>query len=206
MIIRPKYNIILAIVFIFALIAGVFILSQKKSEDPIACTMEAKLCSDGSSVGRTGPNCEFAACPIHDTTGWKIFSDTVKGFTFKYPETFGTIYMHPQDWPPQVAVSSGSLSCTEAGSPQERAGGTTQKVINGRIYCVTVMSEGAAGSVYTEYAYATEMKGKVVILTFTTKMVQCGNYDDPQKTACEAERASFDIDSIVHTVVQTISL
>ena len=27
------------------------------------CTMEAKLCPDGSSVGRTGPNCEFAACP-----------------------------------------------------------------------------------------------------------------------------------------------
>lgn len=29
----------------------------------VACTMEAKLCPDGSSVGRTGPNCEFAACP-----------------------------------------------------------------------------------------------------------------------------------------------
>jgi hypothetical protein len=28
-----------------------------------ACTMEAKLCPDGSAVGRTGPNCEFAACP-----------------------------------------------------------------------------------------------------------------------------------------------
>jgi hypothetical protein len=28
-----------------------------------ACTMEAKLCPDGSSVGRSGPNCEFAACP-----------------------------------------------------------------------------------------------------------------------------------------------
>lgn len=28
-----------------------------------ACTMEAKLCPDGSSVGRTGPNCEFAPCP-----------------------------------------------------------------------------------------------------------------------------------------------
>jgi hypothetical protein len=27
------------------------------------CTLEAKLCPDGSSVGRTGPNCEFAACP-----------------------------------------------------------------------------------------------------------------------------------------------
>lgn|GEM_PF-1238418 len=27
------------------------------------CTMEVKLCPDGSSVSRGGPNCEFAACP-----------------------------------------------------------------------------------------------------------------------------------------------
>jgi hypothetical protein len=30
---------------------------------PIACTMEAKVCPDGSSVGRIGPKCEFAECP-----------------------------------------------------------------------------------------------------------------------------------------------
>ncbi len=29
----------------------------------VMCTDEAKLCSDGSAVGRTGPHCEFAACP-----------------------------------------------------------------------------------------------------------------------------------------------
>lgn len=30
----------------------------------IACTMEAKLCPDGKTyVGRSGPNCEFSACP-----------------------------------------------------------------------------------------------------------------------------------------------
>jgi len=29
----------------------------------VYCTMEAKLCPDGSAVGRTGPNCEFAPCP-----------------------------------------------------------------------------------------------------------------------------------------------
>jgi len=28
-----------------------------------ACTLEAKLCADGSYVGRVGPNCEFASCP-----------------------------------------------------------------------------------------------------------------------------------------------
>jgi hypothetical protein len=35
---------------------------------PVACTMEAKLCSDGSYVSRTGPNCEFSACPTVATT------------------------------------------------------------------------------------------------------------------------------------------
>jgi len=27
------------------------------------CTLEAKICPDGSTVGRSGPNCEFAPCP-----------------------------------------------------------------------------------------------------------------------------------------------
>lgn len=39
--------------------------NKKVAQEPegIACTMEAKLCPDGSSVGRSGPNCEFAPCP-----------------------------------------------------------------------------------------------------------------------------------------------
>ena len=31
--------------------------------NPKACTEEAKICPDGSTVGRTGPNCEFTPCP-----------------------------------------------------------------------------------------------------------------------------------------------
>lgn len=34
-----------------------------RGNNQVACTMEAKLCPDGSSVGRTGPKCEFSACP-----------------------------------------------------------------------------------------------------------------------------------------------
>jgi hypothetical protein len=37
-----------------------------------ACTLEAKVCPDGTSVGRSGPSCEFAECPkevsIEDAT------------------------------------------------------------------------------------------------------------------------------------------
>ena len=39
------------------------ISEPKISGKNIYCTQEAKLCSDGSYVGRTGPNCEFAECP-----------------------------------------------------------------------------------------------------------------------------------------------
>lgn len=31
--------------------------------DQVFCTLDAKECPDGSYVGRTGPNCEFTACP-----------------------------------------------------------------------------------------------------------------------------------------------
>lgn len=33
------------------------------SSSQTACSQEAKQCPDGSYVGRTGPNCEFSACP-----------------------------------------------------------------------------------------------------------------------------------------------
>lgn len=35
---------------------------------PQTCTTEAKLCPDGTAVGRTGPNCTFAACPDASST------------------------------------------------------------------------------------------------------------------------------------------
>jgi hypothetical protein len=37
--------------------------SEEKEEEQIFCTLDAKLCPDGSYVGRVPPNCEFAPCP-----------------------------------------------------------------------------------------------------------------------------------------------
>lgn len=40
------------------------VFGQGTSTPPTpACTTEAKVCPDGSAVGRTGPNCSLAACP-----------------------------------------------------------------------------------------------------------------------------------------------
>jgi len=54
---------IAAAVFVFA---GVFVSQNFFAEKSVYCTQEAKLCSDGSYVGRTGPNCEFSLCPKED--------------------------------------------------------------------------------------------------------------------------------------------
>jgi len=40
----------------------------KNKTTPVACTMDAKLCPDGSVVGRIPPNCEFTECPSTTST------------------------------------------------------------------------------------------------------------------------------------------
>jgi hypothetical protein len=75
-------------------------ITLTKAGVQVACTMEAKLCSDGSYVGRTGPNCEFTECPkdegdkISLRAGQregsllveKIYSDYITGLNFmEYP-------------------------------------------------------------------------------------------------------------------------
>lgn len=59
-------TIIWLVVLIVALSLVVVIFSQEaqiQNSAPVACTQEAKICPDGSSVGRTGPDCAFAPCP-----------------------------------------------------------------------------------------------------------------------------------------------
>ncbi len=46
----------------------VWIVETPKKAPTTICTQDAKLCADGSYVSRTGPNCEFAACPTADAT------------------------------------------------------------------------------------------------------------------------------------------
>lgn len=60
-----KYGIAVGAIVLVAVAAfwAVNVRVAEAPSDGVMCTMEAKLCPDGSYVGRTGPNCEFSACP-----------------------------------------------------------------------------------------------------------------------------------------------
>ena len=104
-------------------VAGYFGLTglSKKRIDIRACTQEARICPDGSAVGRMGPNCEFAECQTFnvrhvrqevDTSTWKTYRNEEYGFEF----------MHPSDFSIERAFSEGPtfvIKKDSAGVPPE---------------------------------------------------------------------------------------
>jgi hypothetical protein len=68
-----------------------YYLVNKHSQKQTVCTMEAKICPDGSSVGRVGPNCEFSACPevkADETVNWITYENDKYSFEIKYPSDY----------------------------------------------------------------------------------------------------------------------
>ena len=110
--------------------AGYFMFVDKKSTDKtgdeVACTKEAKICPDGTAVGRTGPNCEFAACPgatsispstslgpIGDIANWQTYRNEEYRFEVKYPLSWGIEIMPSYDIKGQIKVSQNEFWFTD---------------------------------------------------------------------------------------------
>jgi hypothetical protein len=79
---------------ILVLIAGALYVSYgtviqpgggQNTEEEVFCTMDAKMCPDGSYVGRTGPKCEFAPCP---SASIQTYSNDTYGISFSYPDYY----------------------------------------------------------------------------------------------------------------------
>lgn len=66
-------------------------ITKHKKTETKACAQDAKQCSDGSYVSRTGTNCEFAACPEvknDETVDWNVYSNIKSNFELKYPNGY----------------------------------------------------------------------------------------------------------------------
>lgn len=68
-------------------IAGFFYRNAMEHPGPVggACPADAKLCPDGSSVGRVAPLCNFAACP-----DGSVMVDSENGISYQIPAGYST--------------------------------------------------------------------------------------------------------------------
>ncbi len=220
-----KKKILLVILAVILLAAASFLIwrsfSAPTSEpETLACTQEARLCGDGSYVGRTGPDCSFAPCPeIKATTSpvttvnqvpavneasWKTLTERQDGLTFKYPENLPASYISTAEWPPKITVATGTFACPETSATASLPSRVMKSLVGGTTYCIEAMSEGAAGSVYTSFTYTTDWNDKLIRIEFTLRYPQCLNYDDPNRPICQKERESFDLDNLVNSIVQSL--
>lgn len=82
-------------------------------ENPVSCTMEAKICPDGSSVGRSEPKCEFAPCPELKTQ--KVVGGGIMSFPryeLTLPATWSVKREVPGPDSERLVLSSGELGIT----------------------------------------------------------------------------------------------
>ena len=159
-------TIITLIFSVVLIIVGFFAWQQLGTPKSVACTQAAKICPDGSAVGRTGPNCEFTACPIDETADWQTYEDDKYGFTMKYPtEFFLTQPLQPQ---------SKIISCDYVNFVNKCS--VERTTINNLPFCLQKTSEGAAGTTYTTYSYTTTRNKECFVVSFTMSYPNCMNY------------------------------
>lgn len=134
--------------------------------------------------------------------GWGTVE--AEGMSFSYPADIGMDYVSTVDWPPSLQVIDEPFSCVEAGEEIARAGRTERVARGDAEYCRTLIFEGAAGSVYRQYAYALSRGQGTALLTFSLRYPQCANYDDPEQTACRTEQETLDVDALADQIARTL--
>lgn len=131
------------------------------------CTQETKLCPDGSSVSRTAPNCEFAACPTMSvtkpiitqallsptpdpTTSWKTYINNKYKYSFRYPENI--FYVEENE--PQTCISKSGFPIAGCGVVKEK--GDSVHVIdkNNKFYPLTIIVNYSSPPPTSSYPYS----------------------------------------------------
>jgi hypothetical protein len=211
---KNKKILYFIVIFILFLGGGLYCFWPKNFPKPVGCTMEAKICPDGSAVGRTGPNCEFAECPAtttDETAGWITYNNPE--FQFKYPENFGANVWRPLFWPSTTTVVSANEdpAAKGCGDLQSNSAIKEQKItINNIDFTLYTASDAGAGNLYSSYCYVAEKNQKYYIIYFLinshTGCYQggCGAYCGTQyETECRNFDLVRDVEKPIEKIMST---
>lgn len=213
---KKEQGFILSIIIVIVVVAvlgaaGYFVYKQYSAPKPIACTQEAKLCPDGSSVGRTGPNCEFTPCP-DQTAGWQTF-DSGDGFEFKYPVLNSFIAFSE----PGIVRSNSDINndgCYLGHEnniiPPNPVSEKEKVTINNINFCISKTSDSAMGHSSPTYLYTTTYKNApenhfTIILPFD--VTACDNLKGGSNyKLCQDffSNSSNNTDKIANSIISTI--
>lgn len=198
---------IIFLVLILAVVAGGYLFCktyfpdlvfwQENEREDQVCTLVAKICPDGTSVGHVGPNCEFADCP-EETTSWGTYINDQVGFEMKYPDNFFDPSQQPRlftgdcnysvfpDSCPDIndivaqdiAYDGGDITTIESNLSQPGywdISGLKQE-INGTTYCLFATGDSSAGRAFNYYYYSTVKDEGCLVVYLAVTTENCDFY------------------------------
>lgn len=118
-------------------------------------------------------------------------------------QNYGSNVFKAEEYPKLESwVENGEIECNETPLESSLPLRISKKKINSQKYCIGASSEGAAGSVYTQYAYTTVIGDNVYLVQFVVRYSSCSNYPDKERRECEVERENFNLDNLVDSEVR----
>lgn len=154
-------------------------------------------CGDlsGNEIVDLGNNLKEINLPDNFKANYISFSNYVSNI-FKAEE-----YPKLESW-----VENGEIECSETPLESSLPLRTSKKEINGKRYCIASASEGAAGSVYTQFSYTTVIDGSVYSINFIARYNNCSNYPEDEVFKCATERENFNLDVLVDEEIEKLKI
>jgi hypothetical protein len=201
-----KTILIIAVIILVALFGVMYFIIPKyipKDSEQVFCTQDAMQCPDGSYVGRTDPNCEFAVCPGFATSR-KTYFDSNNIFSFTYPTYFGTEFAEFKKEPLGFVSPQGSVRIDASGCyfPEKFIiMSKSSSSIGEKVFCITALDEHHSERIYRTYWYTTQRDAAFITLEFVVNL--SNNCNEHAQTSKFNECAIF-MESYEEIVVKSL--
>jgi hypothetical protein len=209
---------ILVLAVVAAIITGaIFWAIRPKSA--LAPAPGPNLASSETAISANASSSQTIAKLETQTADWQFYSNSERGFSFKYPVDFGANVWKPEIWPPAVTVVGANIDPIEAGCPNLQKSSDDAPAKNssatpyGIPYSLYIGSNIGAGQLYSEYCYViADKQGGNIVIDFLVHSHTgcgfggCGAYCGTQyENECTNLNRFKDIISPIRSMVNTFS-
>lgn len=134
---------------------------------PTVCTKESKSCPDGTAVGRSGPNCEFAPCPVPTVTETQSSIEGNTYTNFEYGISFLLLEGERVVECPNVNEFNHSISIRFTDAPPIENGGNIECASEGSSDAIVMSKKSSRPMTIDQYISLLEGESYNYVLTTT---------------------------------------